>query len=308
MNSTASNRGLRRALFAGGLAATAVAAVLSPDWSSVLKAQGYYDSVDLSIAADTTSGLILPGWDIPINIQVANYGPDTARRVRTVATAQNLTFVSASDCGPAPQYPQCNLTDALAAGSSTGYTLWMRVPADARNHLQFSVSVASDGVETMPGDEIVLLKRPIYVPLDLVTEMACAPMQQGVTQGRLAHCSIRFRNTGSFGARQPTLQASVAPTGPLPVRWSCESTPADLCTSAQTSGAGYSLRPAMLPGSASVTFFADIPLSAATPVITLNANAALNGLMGETEVNPANNAASYQFEPSLFVDGFDPLQ
>lgn len=307
MNSSASNSGLRRAIFAGGLAVTAMAAALSPDWSSVLKAQGYYDSVDLSIAAIAPEGFVFPNTDMVLGVSVVNHGPDTARRVRTVAAAHNLTYVSTQGCGPEPQYPQCMLWIDLPAGHGHSYDLVMHVPAEARNHVQFSVSVASDGVETLPGDEIVLLKRAIYVPLDLSTEMACA-RPQGFAQERVARCSIRFRNPGSWGARTPTLQASVAPTGPRPVSWSCESSPAELCASAQASGSGYSLRPFMLPGGSSVTFFAEIPLNAATPVITLHANAGLNLLMAETDVNPANNAASLDFEPSLFFDGFGPIQ
>lgn len=305
MNSTARNSGLRRGSFAAGLAATAIAAALSPDWSSVLKAQGYYDSVDLSIAAVAPEGFVFPDTDLVLGVSVVNHGPDTARRVRTIAAAHNLTYVRTQGCGPEPQYPQCMLWNDLPAGHGQSYDLVMHVPAEARNHVQFSISVASDGVETVPGDEIVLLKRAIYVPLDLITEIACAPLQQGAAQTRVAQCSIRFRNTGSWGARAPTLQASAAPAGPRPVNWSCESSPAALCASAQANGSGYSLRPYFLPPSASVTFFADIPLNPAAPVITLDANATLNGLMGETEVNPANNAVSYLFEPSLFADGFD---
>lgn len=308
MNSTARNSGLRRGIFAAGLAATAIAAALSPDWSSVLKAQGYYGSVDLSIDAELGEEALLPGQDVVVVVDVANLGPDAANRVRTIARAHNMNLVHGAGCSGGMHYPQCALADSLDAGSNRSYSLYMRVPPDARHHVQFSASVTSDDTEIQPGDEIVLLKRPIRVPVDFDTEIACARVRQGVAAERVAHCSIRFRSLGIFGAREPTLQATAALAGPLPVRWSCESTPAGLCASAQANGNSYSVRPALMPGQASVTFFAELPLRGAPPVIAFNAGAALNPLMGETESNPANNAASLEFEPSLFFDGFDPLQ
>lgn len=302
MNSNARNSGLHRTIFAGGLAATALAAVLAPDWTAVLKAQGYYGSVDLSIAADVSHSYFVPGQEALLQVTVANNGPDTAHRVRTVAAAHNLNFIDAAGCNTSTQYPQCNLADSLAAVNSAGYLLQMRVPDDARNHVQFSASVASDDVEIQPGDEIVLLKQRIYVPLDLRTDMACAPQSR---HERVVRCSIRFRNDGTYGARQPTLRASVSPQDGLPVRWSCQTTQAGLCAAAQSGGRSYTLTPGMLEIGASVTFFADIPLQAGTPLITLDANAALNPSMGETELNPADNTNTLSIEPTLFFDGFD---
>lgn len=303
MKSTARNSGLRRALFATGLAATAAAAVMSPDWSSVLKAQGYYGYVDLGIEVAGLPETLSPGDEVTLAVSVANRGPDTANRVRTIATAQGLTFLGGHGSCGATYYPQCALADTLAADDVAAYLLGMRVPADARNHVQFSASVASDDIEAQPGDEIVLLKRRIYVPLDLRSDIACARSSQG--QERVARCSIRYSNTGSYGARQPALQASVSYGAPQPVRWSCESTPAGLCAAAQANAAGYVLQPLQLPAAASVTFFADIPLRGAQPLVALSANASLNPAMGETDLQPGNNSSGLTFEPSLFVDGFD---
>ncbi|MCQ4164936.1 hypothetical protein [Tahibacter harae] len=303
MNSNARNSGLRRALFACGLAATAAAAALSPDWSSLLKAQGYYGSVDLSIAAAISpTASLVPGQDVLLLVTVTNSGLDAAQRVRTVATANNLSFVAAAGCTAGTQYPQCNLADSLAAGSSADYLLQMSVPADARNHVQFSASVASDDSETRPGDEIVLLKQRIYVPLDLRTDVACAPQNR---QERFVRCSIRFRNDSTYGARQPTLRTAVSPQDAPPVRWSCQSTQSGLCAAAQPGNRSYTLIPGMLAAGASVTFFADIPLQAGVPLNTLDASAALNPAMAETELNPADNGDQRSIEPTLFLDGFD---
>lgn len=302
MNSNARNSGLRRAIFAGGLAATALAAVLAPDWTAVLKAQGYYGNVDLSIAADIPPNPLRPGDEVDVLVLVANNGPDAAQHVRTVATAQNLSFVAASGCNSAASYPQCQLADSLQAGSSADYLLRMRVPQDARNHVQFSASVMSDDTEIQPGDEIVLLKQRIEVPVDLLTDIICEYRQR---TERVSRCSFRFSNIGSYGARQPSLQATIAAPTALRVNWRCESNPAGLCAGAQGSGMAYSVQPGLLPAGASVMFFADFSLYAAAPLVTLDANARLNSLMGESELNPANNPTSVVFEAPLFVDGFD---
>lgn len=269
----------------------------------MLKAQGYYGSVDLGIAADISPAAdLVPGQDVLLLVTVTNSGPDAAQRVRTVATARNLSFAAAAGCTTGTQYPQCNLADSLAAGSSADYLLQMSVPADARTHVQFSASVASDDIETAPGDEIVLLKRRIHVPLDLRTDVGCAPHNR---LDRFVRCSIRFRNDSTFGARQPTLSATVSPQDALPVRWSCQSTQSGLCAAAQPGNRSYTLVPGMLAPDALVTFFAEIPLQAGLPLTSIDASAALNPAMGETELNPADNSDHRRFEPALFFDGFE---
>lgn len=306
MKSTAANGGLRRLLFAGGLAATGVAAVLSPDWSAVLKAQGYYGNVDLSVSVVSTPLALQPGQFVGVIVSVRNQGPDTAHRVRTVATAQQLTYVGTSS-GPCdgPQYPQCVLTANLDAGSTATYILGMQVPLDARNHAQFSVSAMADDTEIAPGDEIALLKLPIEVPLDLRSDIACE--RAGAAGERsLVRCSIRFLNNGSFAARLPRLQASVAMAAPSPLSWSCQASQPSLCAGAAAQGIGYAVTPALLPPAGSVTFFVETLPRGAEPVITLDADARLNPAMGETDLVPGNNRSTLQFEPTLFVDGFEP--
>lgn len=306
MKSTAANGGLRRLLFAGGLAATGAAAVLSPDWSAALKAQGYYGNVDLSVTAVNTSPGLRPGQTFGLIVSVRNQGPDTAHRVRTVATAQQLRYVGTSS-GPCdgPQYPQCALAASLDAGSTATYVLAMEVPVDARNHAQFSVSAMADDTEITPGDEIALLKLPIEVPLDLRSDIACA--RAGTAGERsVVRCSIRFLNNGTFAARLPRLQASVAMAAPSPLSWSCEASQPSLCAGATAQGNGYAVSPAMLPIGNWVTFFVETLPRGAAPVITLDADARLNPAMGETDLVPGNNHSVLPFEPGLFVDGFEP--
>lgn len=301
MKSTATNGGLRRFLFAGGLTVTAAAAALSPDWSSVLKAQGYYGSVDLGIEVDAQPH-VAPGDELVVTVLVRNQGPDTAHRVRTVATAPQLSYLGSYGCVPA--YPQCALADSLDAGDAAGYTAVFRVPADARNHVQFSASVASDDTEGQPGDEIVVMKVPVYVPLDLRTDIACARVDAGVRGS--VRCSIRFSSVASHGARLPLLRASVdASQSPL---WTCESTVPALCSTAGIfgNGNGYEATPTLLSGGNSVTFFVDLRVSSARPVVGLDAEAHLNPAMDETDIAPGNNRSHLDYEPSLFADAFEP--
>jgi hypothetical protein len=301
MKSTAANSGLRRLLFAGGLVATGVAAVLSPDWSAVLKAQGYYGSVDLSIEVDRP-GYVLPGGELVLDIVARNQGPDTAHRVRSIAAAPQLTFVSSYGCSPG--YPQCALGDSLDVGHQAGYILTLRVPDDARNHVQFSVSVTSDDTENNPGDEIVVMKIPVRVLLDLRSDIACA--RANATGDRaVIRCSIRFLNSSPQAARQPFLRASVS-TATTPLSWSCEASQPLLCAGATAQGSGYSVMPSLLPAWSSVTFFVETQARGAASVITLDAEAQLNQSMGEFELNPGDNRSTLQFEPSLFADGFGP--
>lgn len=306
MKSTAANGGLRRLVFAGGLAATGAAAVLSPDWSAALKAQGYYGNVDLSVSVVTTPLPVQPGQIAGVIVSVHNQGPDTAHRVRTVATAQQLTYVGTSS-GPCdgPQYPQCALVASLDAGSSATYMLAMQVPADARNHAQFSVSVMADDSEIAPGDEIALLKLPIEVPLDLRSDIACA-RADAADERSVVRCSIRFLNAGSFAARLPRLQAGVAAAVPSPLSWRCEASQPSLCAGAAAQGSGYAVSPALLPAAGSVTFFVETLPRGAAPVITLDADARLNPSMGETDLVPGNNHSVLPFEAALFADGFEP--
>lgn len=224
MKFTAANGGLRRLLFAGGLAATGAAALLSPDWSSVLKAQGYYGNVDLGIEASAPARLT-PGKKFFVYVTVRNQGPDTAHRVRTIATSQGLVYVGGHDCDE-PRYPRCALADSMDVGNLS-YALYMQVAYDARNHVQFSASVASDDTEVQPGDEIVVMKMPIYVPLDLRSDIAC---ERAGAAGATVRCSIRFSNEGSFAARLPQLQASVAAPAQSSLNWRCE--PSALCAGA----------------------------------------------------------------------------
>lgn len=299
MKSKGINGGPRRLLFAAGLAATGAAAVLSPDWSSVLKAQGYYGNVDLGILVDAPTR-VEPGQDISLIVGVLNQGPDTAHRVRTIATARQLSYIGGIGC-VGPRYPQCALADSLGIGSF-GYQLDMRVPADARNHVQFSASVTSDDTEIHPGDEITLVKIPVYVPLDLRTDIACSPVVEGA-RGTV-RCSIRFTNTGVHGARLPLLRASVDPAH-VP-QWRCESTIPALCATATVVGYRYEAAPTLLPGGSSLTFFVDLRASGSSPVVTVEAEARLNPAMGETDVAPGNNLLRFDYEPSLFSDGFEP--
>lgn len=299
MKSTATNGGLRRFLFAGGLAVTGAAAVLSPDWSSVLKAQGYYGSVDLGIDIDGPSQVV-PGSDFTLTVLVDNRGPDTAHRVRTVATAPQLAYLAGHGCFPA--YPQCALADSLPAGDSAGYLVGFRVPADARNHVQFSASVASDDTESQPGDEIAVIKIPVYVPLDLRTDIACE-RADAPARGKV-RCSIRFSSLTPQGARLPLLRASVdAAQSP---RWACDSTLPALCATAAATGNRYEATPTLLTGGSSVTFFVDLRVDGARPFVTLDAEARLNPAMGETELAPGDNQRRLDYEPSLFADGFGP--
>ncbi len=299
MKSTATNGGLRRLLFAGGLTLTGAAALLSPDWSSVLKAQGYYGSVDLGIELDAQPHVV-PGEELVMTVLVRNQGPETAHRVRTVATAPQLSYLGSYVCVPA--YPQCALADTLAAGDTAFYTAVFRVPADARNHVQFSASVASDDTENQPGDEIAVMKIPVHVPLDLRTDIACERVDGAVRGG--VRCSIRFSSAYPLGARLPLLRASVdAAQSP---QWTCESTLPALCATAAASGNGYEATPTLLAGANSVTFFVDLRVGSARPVVTLDAEARLNPAMGETDLAPGNNRSHLDYEPSLFADDFDP--
>ncbi len=299
MKSTATHGGLRRLLFAGGLTLTGAAAVLSPDWSSVLKAQGYYGNVDLGIVLDAP-GVVEPGQEFDLTVLVHNQGPGIAHRVRTVATAQQLSYVGGIGCD-GPRYPQCALADSLDIGVF-GYQLTMRVPDYARNHVQFSASVASDDIETQPGDEITVIKIPVYVPLDLRTDIACAPINQAARG--MVRCSIRYSSATAQGARLPLLRASVnAAQSP---QWSCEATQPALCATAVASGNVYEATPTVLPGGSSVTFFADLGVSRALPVVALDAEARLNPAMGETDIAPGNNRSHLDYEPSLFADDFEP--
>lgn len=301
MKSTATHGGLRRLLFAGGLTLTGAAAVLSPDWSSVLKAQGYYGNVDLGIELDAQPHVV-PGDELVMTVLVRNQGPDTAHRVRTVATAPQLTYLGSYGCTPA--YPQCALADSLAAGDAAGYTAVFRVPANARNHVQFSASAISDDTEIQPGDEIAVIKIPVYVPLDLRTDIACARVA-AAARG-MVRCSIRFSSVVSHGARLPLLRASVdAAHSP---QWTCESTLPGLCATAGIfgTGNGYEATPTLLPGGSSVTFFVDLRVSRSLPVVALDAEARLNPAMGETDIAPDNNRSHLDYEPSLFADDFEP--
>lgn len=299
MKSTGINGGQRRLLFAAGLAATGTAAVLSPDWSSVLKAQGYYGSVDLGISVEAPAS-VEPGQDLSLIVVVLNQGPDTAHRVRTIARATQLNYTGGIGC-VGPRYPQCALADSLGIGAF-GYQLDMRVPVDARNHVQFSASVASDDIESQPGDEITVIKMPVYVPLDLRTDIACSPVADAA-RGTV-RCSIRFTNTGVHGARLPLLRASVdAAYAP---QWRCESTTPALCATATVVGNRYEAVPTLLPGGVSLTYFVDLRASGQSPVVTLDAEARLNPAMGETDLAPGNNQLRFDYEPSLFSDGFEP--
>lgn len=302
MSSTTQTRGLRRLLFAGGLTATAVAALLSPDWSSVLKAQGYYGDVDLRIEVTHTSPAI-SGEQVVFTIRVWNNGPDTAHRVRTVVAAPGLQPITTLAC-PSGSYPSCNLADTLEPGQQTAYAVALLVTTGMRNHLQFSASVASDDSEIAPGDEIAVLKAPIVVNTDLRSEIACA-RRSLVAADRFAHCSIRFRNQGSHQALLPRLQARVAGTA-SPVQWLCQASLQSLCNGAVQGASAYTLTPPYLAPGDSVTFYADIRPNGAAPLVALDADALLNPNLGETDVQPGNNASSLLFEPSLFVDGFEP--
>lgn len=299
MKSKGINGGPRRLLFAAGLAATGAAAVLSPDWSSVLKAQGYYGSVDLGIVVEAPAS-VEPGQDIPLIVVVLNQGPDTAHRVRTIARATQLNYTGGIGC-VGPRYPQCALADSLGIGAF-GYQLDMRVPADARNHVQFSASVTSDDTEIQPGDEIALLKIPVYVPLDLRTDIGCSTVAEAA-RGTV-RCSIRFTNTGVHGARLPKLRASVDPVH-VP-QWRCESTVPTLCDTATLVGDRFEAVPTLLPGGGSATFFVDLRTGGLSPVVTVDAEARLDPVMGETDLVPGNNQIHFDYEPSLFADGFEP--
>lgn len=299
MKSTATHGGLRRLLFAGGLALTGAAAVLSPDWSSVLKAQGYYGSVDLGIVLDAP-GIVEPGQEFEMAVLVHNQGPGIAHRVRTVATAQQLSYIGGIGCD-GPRYPQCALADSLGIGVF-GYQLTMRVPDYARNHVQFSASVASDDIEAQPGDEIAVMKIPVYVPLDLRTDIACARVEAGARG--MVRCSIRYSSAMVHDARLPLLRASVdAAQSP---QWSCEATQPELCATAAAVGNAYEATPTLLPGGSSVTFFVDLRVSRANPVVALDAEARLDPGMGETDLAPGNNQSHLDYEPSLFADDFEP--
>ncbi|HVH33105.1 MAG TPA: hypothetical protein VM847_03225 [Tahibacter sp.] len=302
MKSTAANGGLRRLLFAGGLAATGAAALLSPDWSAALKAQGYYGNVDLGI--DVAAPPQLQPGDVGLFVvTVRNQGPDTAHRVRTIAAAPQLSHVGGEGCN-GPRYPQCALADSLDAGTSTQYVLQLQVPNDARNHVQFSASVMADDAEIQPGDEIVVMKIPVYVLLDLRSDIACA--RNGAQDHLAVRCSIRFSNVGSHAARQPRLQAGIAAMLAAPPNWSCEASQPSLCANLVAQGAGYSAVPTTMPAGSTVTFFVDMLLRSGAPVIALDAQAQPSPAMGETDLEPGNNHSTLEFEPSLFAHDFEP--
>lgn len=298
MKSNATSNGVRRALFAGGLAATAAAAVLSPDWSSVLKAQGYYGSVDLSIEA-IAPPRVQPGQYVTVRVVVHNQGPDTAHGVRTIATARQLNYVGGSGC-TGSTYPRCELAAGLDVGSAS-YFLQMHVPSDARNHVQFSASVTSDDTEANPGDEITVMKIPIYVPVDLRSEIACERVD--LTARGMVRCSIRFSNAGYASARLPTLRASV--DSALSPRWHCESALPELCSTAGIAGNSYEAAPAWLPEGRSVTFFVEMLPNGAHPIVPIDAEARLHPAMSETDLVPENNQLHLDFEPPLFADDFE---
>ncbi|MBL8297337.1 MAG: hypothetical protein JNN30_03215 [Rhodanobacteraceae bacterium] len=297
---TIAARGLRRIVFASGLAVTGVAAVLSPDWSATLKAQGYYGTVDLGLSVEAPAR-VSPGEAFELNVFVHNQGPDTAHRVRTVATVRQLHHLGGIGCNGAT-YPQCALTDSLVIGGLSGYQLVMQVPANARNHVQFSASATSDDTESRPGDEIAVIKIPVYVPLDLRTEIACA-RAEAAARG-MVRCSIQFSNTEANAAYLPLLQARVdAVQSP---QWSCESSQPGLCATATATGNDYEARPVLLPGWGGVTFFVTARTSTASPAVGLDAEVRLNPAMGETDLVPTNNRNRLTYEPPLFGDGFEP--
>lgn len=296
----------RSAWIRGAFAASLVAAgalALSPDWASVLKAQGYYGSVDLGVTL-VPSQTPRAGETVDFLVTVRNNGPEAANRVRTIAGAQNLHVLETSGCAADPLgYPQCALASPLAAGASGDYLLRMKVPPSARGNMVLSVGATSDDDEIAPGDEVALFKAPIVVAADLQTSLSCEGELFPRPDGHLV-CQVEIRNDGPGTTFSPTISLTVWSS--VGAYWSCTANRPGICTVGSLFATNYAFRPPSLnPGDV-----VQVRTEMIAPSLGGYMVSSLHGSVwvgtDELDLNYTNNSFERTFDTTLFRDDFEP--
>lgn len=279
-----------------------LAAGIAPDWSQVLKAQGYYGAVDLGLAL-TPSAELVAGGDADFLLQAVNHGPDDAHRARTIAGFNGaVSFGATSGCISDPLgFPQCVFSAPLNAGGSTDYLLHATVAPDARGDVRLAVAATSDDDEINPGDEVAIYAARIVARLDLETTASCDAVR--VRSGRPIACHIQFRNHGPAAALRPTLWSYI---NLYPNQWTCQASRPELCPATPYSNFVYSTRPEKLMPGEQITFSVEgTYVPELGPLDTLQANAYFAVDSGESQTNPANDNGFVEVPVSLFFDDFD---
>lgn len=279
-----------------------LAAGIVPDWSRVLKAQGYYGAVDLGLSL-TPGSQPIAGSDTYYFLQAVNHGPDDARRARTIAGFSGaITFGATSGCVSDPLgFPQCVFATPLNSGGTADYLLHATIAPDARGDVRLAVAVTSDDEEINPGDEVSIYDAHIIANLDIQTTASCDSVR--VRSGRPLVCHLKFQNHGPAAALRPTLWSYI---NLYPVQWTCQASRPELCPSAQTGNFVYSGRPEKFMPGEQITFTATGTYVAENgPLDSVQSSAYFTVDGGEFETNPINNNGLIDVPVSLFFDGFD---
>jgi len=282
-----------------------LAAGIAPDWSRVLKAQGYYGMVDLSLSM-TSGAELVAGGDADFLLQAENRGPDDARRARTMAGFSGaVAFGATSGCINDPSgFPQCVFSTPLNVGGTADYLLHATLPPTARGDVQLAVAVTSDDEEINAGDEVVIYHKQIAARLDAETTAQCDALH--VRSGLPFTCHVRFTNHGPSAAHFPSLGGYV---GTYHTTWSCQASRPALCPAPQQDSHYLMGTPEWLMPGEQVTFMVTAVFQ---PEIDWNRDliefsaiyqSFSNG--NETETNPGNESRYLQIPVSLFFDSFD---
>jgi len=276
------------------LLAASAAASIAPDWATVLKAQGYYGSVDLRLSVQPAGG-VRAGADTDLLVTIANGGPDDAHGTRTHALVRGDATVGATNgCNEDPLgFPACTLAAPLPAGGSADYLLRVSVPPLARGYVTVALSAQSWDVETAPGQETALLELPIEAHVDLRVSAQCD--HRWLKPDMPLSCQIVLFNAGPAAAYSPQFVVDVA--GSAVSDFSCNATRADLCPGAVPAQWQAAL---MAPTDTAVLWF---QLNAAPLAETLSLQA--SALAAEIEDHSADNGVALSVDVPLFRDDFE---
>lgn len=278
----------------------AVAAALSPDALTALKAQNYASGVDLALQMLPSTATPVAGGDLDFFVTATNAGPDPATRPRTIAGFQgDITLGATSGCTTDPNgFPQCFLPAPLAANGSADYLLHASLPPTARGEIQLAVAVTSDDAENQPGNEVAIYRASISAQLDLQASVVCQPHPR--VQQPMA-CWFTFRNEGPSASLLPLLESYVFSGSP--VSWSCQASRAELCTSADPNSEFYQSQPAALWPGEQVTFRSETIPDISVETVQLMSSATPGS--NESDVAVWDNQVYSGATVSLFYDGFD---
>ncbi len=279
---------LKRQLFASVCVGALTLSIFYPAWASIQQTQAYYGYVDMALEHLGVSTSVIAGEVVSMPVRIRNLGPETADSPQAVFSSDNsLRLVSTSGCLDSPMANQRCAIGSLAPGESRDVSFLGVLDPSARGLLTLGAFSLSEAMDVQPGNEFVVLSRPIRGLVDLQVTVE-NPIAQLNNSGQLVW-NFQIENAGLSDALRPIINYGNLARGQLVCAAFGPSARCPENPAGGLIGVGSSLR-----------YQVTVEQPASQISIAISASPS-----GEVDFNTQNNSATVSWTASIFSDDFE---